>query len=930
MNQGSYTVFTSTSPIGKRFELSEGTLKKTVLGQLYAGNYERKSFNSVDEFIEQLNNVSTSQAISASVPADDSLRGTLTVKGKPREGALARTKENFTFPSTAGVMTLDYDPTSVIFSRDELVNLVRTVGDIPEDVALIWWCSGSSHVFNGDTELQGLKGQRLYLLVENARDIPRAGAVLANRCWLMGYGRIEVSKAGAKLERSIFDSAMFEPARLDFIGGAVCEPPVEQRRGSPINLGGTKLLNSVTAFRDLSNDEEAILISIKKEAKDKAEPECDRRREESMAEKMPALQKQLEDAGMPVADAKDRARRILRSAYEGQSLAGDYRLELEDGQTVTVKEILDNRVKYNRVKTKDPIDPEHRGGEFCGILYLDQATPLLHSFAHGRVTYKLIRQTVAVELKAGDRDVYVGVIAQALLSYDDLYTSGGVLVHIRSEEPDNGSAAKQVEFVPLDTSDIGTLIDARVSLYTKHKDGARKAVNCGPDLVRVVESQFKMNPKFKPKKIIGVTNGAYATPDRQFVLKSGFNPDTGIYNKMLDTVTLPETVSTFDVLLALKTIWAPLSEYMWMNAVSRSGALAALFTAVLRPAMATSPGFFFDAAVQNSGKSKAMDAVCAILHGSRIRRSPFITGTDQNAEYGKHMAALQQEGISYWAIDNVVSKFDSPTLAALILGEGVSIRGLGKNTLISGVSRILICATGNNASLGDDLARRFISCRIDAKTENPGEIPHSFDPQTRALATREEIIRSVLIVLKAFWGAGTEASPDNSDMPCWGALVRDPIKWIADRKLGERAGIGELTDPKLALASYSQAPSDEKIGLQQFLLGCDGMFTHSEMFTASELLRAYNTQPSKSDAQKLAAHALLRDGLDSLTRGMKAFEVADSKDSAKAAAIGKVFTAVVGRVRDGIRLKFVKTDLKGKHWCIENLKTETLKLVASA
>lgn len=285
MNQGSYTVFTSTSPIGKRFELSEGTLKKTVLGQLYAGNYERKSFNSADEFIEQLSNVSTSQAISASVPADDSLSGELTVKGKPREGALARTKENFAFPSTAGVMTLDYDPTSVIFSRDELVNLVRTVGDIPEDVALIWWCSGSSHVFNGDTELQGLKGQRLYLLVENARDIPRAGAALANRCWLMGYGRIEVSKAGAKLERSIFDSAMFEPARLDFIGGAVCEPPVEQRRGSPINLGGTKLLNSVTAFRDLSGEEEATLTGIKKEAKDKAEPECDRRREESMAEK---------------------------------------------------------------------------------------------------------------------------------------------------------------------------------------------------------------------------------------------------------------------------------------------------------------------------------------------------------------------------------------------------------------------------------------------------------------------------------------------------------------------------------------------------------------------------------------------------------------------------------------------------------------------
>lgn len=916
---GSYTIFSSTATLGKFFNVVDGTVKKTVECELHTGNYTVRSFSTANEFLTQLTEVSGSQVISASVPTNGTTTGGITTRARPRENCLARTKENFKFPDGPGIMTLDYDPSGTVLSREELINLLRTAADIPEDSALLWWCSGSSYIYNGDEEIQGLKGQRIYLLVENARDIPRAGKVLLDRCWLLGYGHIKPSKAGSKLEYSVFDGTMFHHDRLDFIGGAICEEPLSQRRGMPINYGGSAFLDTKKAFRDLSDDENTYLNLLRKEAANAVADDCIRLRQTHMENNREKLEKRLISANVAKQDAPDKARSILRAAYENCELASAFPLELEGGKTLTVKELLDSPTEYHLAKTRDPIDPEHRHGELCGILYLDQPTPKLFSFAGGGVTYTLIRQEVSVELRAGDRAIAAKAIAQALLSFKDLYMSGNSIVKVVGSK-----------FKPQSVLGIGGLIDSRVDVFSRIKDDGRKKVDVKIELVRAVYNIFENDEVITPPVINSVTNCAYATVDRRLVLQPGYNRETGIYNRAEKAMQIPETVSADDVVKALRVIWGPFEEYIWANNTARAGALSALFTAVLRSALPVSYGFLFESPMQNSGKSKAADVICAIAHGDRVDRTPFVgCGPSHETEYQKHITGLIMSGTGYYLLDNITGLFKSNVLAALITSERFSSRALGNNEIISSIVRLLVCVTGNNARMDSDLLRRFICCRIDCGVEFPGALPHTFEPQARALSTRLEIIRSVLMILRAFWASGFAHSVDNSDCQSWGELVRDPIKWIHSMGYAVQAGIGEIDDPKLALGTNSLAEADDKAGSRQLVTGLwllrEKEPKARDWFSAEFVASIYNKAPSQgvSDGSPVS---LIRDGLNLLIPFKEKDVITERKLSTN--GVSRQLNGIVGHVFGDLKITSRKAAGGGFVWRIEDLSHGKLRLVS--
>ena len=173
---------------------------------------------------------------------------------------------------SAGVMALDYDPQAgdAVLSPADLWSLLDTNISGLQTAGVVHWLSGSSHIWNDTLELQGRRGQRIYILVADAGDIPRAAQVLADRLWLAGHGRV-VLKSGAKLLRHIFDDAMCEPARLDYCGGAFCRPPLTQRRGPPVVLSDGVFLDTRIALPDLTSSEAAKVEGVKAEARDLAE-----------------------------------------------------------------------------------------------------------------------------------------------------------------------------------------------------------------------------------------------------------------------------------------------------------------------------------------------------------------------------------------------------------------------------------------------------------------------------------------------------------------------------------------------------------------------------------------------------------------------------------------------------------------------------------
>ena len=478
---GQLSVFSSVCPpcLGKTYSLTAGGLQKRTAGAMVSGTFETATFANADDLCAILVGIDTNQALSASLAISGARRGRIVAKDAltPEGDSIARTRGYFNFPKGgAGVVILDYDPPSLsaAMSPQELWSSLLNGCPQLSGGSAVWWCSGSSFIFNGDIEFQGRRGQRIYLLVKDLSDTQRFGDALGKRLWLAGLGHITVSKSGHRLLRTIFDLSMFQPARLDFIGGAVCEPPLEQRRGAPQVLSRGAWIDSREALPSLTVAEEIHYARLVEDAKTEAEPEAQKAKDCWRASRMEEAVKKLVDLGFPSAQAEERAERMLFSALGGVLLS-DFVLTLADGKRITVGDLLDQRERYHNLQTLDPLEPDYQNGKVVGKLYLTGATPTLHSFAHGEHTYRLLRQPARLYLQKGRKSELATEIIKLLSSESDVFSHGGVLVQVTE-----GRLRR------LHKPALMHLVGSRVALYSKGNKGVDFPVDLPADVADMV------------------------------------------------------------------------------------------------------------------------------------------------------------------------------------------------------------------------------------------------------------------------------------------------------------------------------------------------------------------------------------------------------------------------------------------------------------
>lgn len=478
---GKLTLITAKHPanLGKTFKLTASGLEKRTAGQMVEGSFEVREFADVEALAELLAKVGNDQAIMASLPSDERESGQLVTKAEKHKhpSALARTKEDFHFPANQpGLMGVDYDPPpgATPFTRDQLWALLRSVVPGLESASVLWWGSGSSFIYQGEEQIQGLKGQRLYILVQDLADTVRAGDILFKRLWLTGQGRFEISASGSLLARSIIDMAMFQPARLDFIGGAVCEPPLEQRRGLPVVLSNGGLLDTSVALSDLTTHDQAKYEDLVDAARAQSAPEAEKVKAQWQSDRLPTMVEWLVKSGVPADQAKDRAERTLSTALRGV-LLGDFAVTLADGKTVTVGQILDDRAKYHCILTRDPIEPGYLGNKVCGKLYLFGSVPVLTSRAHGGQSFRLLRQPGRLYVQKGSKAQLVDQIIEMLDQEPDLFLRGGALVRV-----ENG------EVRPLRKHALTHTIQTRIAFFSRNTKGNDLPVDLPSDVIDMV------------------------------------------------------------------------------------------------------------------------------------------------------------------------------------------------------------------------------------------------------------------------------------------------------------------------------------------------------------------------------------------------------------------------------------------------------------
>ena len=309
---------------------------------------------------------------------------------------------------------------------------------------------------------------------------------------------------------------------------------------------------------------------------------------------------------------------------------------------------------------------------------------------------------------------------------------------------------------------------------------------------------------------------------------------------------------------------------------------------------------FIDAPTQASGKTKAGLALGALMTGDYVGVSPYVDSRNQEEEYSKAIIAMLRSERRFWLLDNVTGRFESAALSGLITSGRVQGRvlGLSKDGDYSG--RVMLCATGNNATLGPDLSRRFLCCRIDTGVERPSEVTHSFEPAQRAKETRMDIAVAVLTVLKAYWAVSKVAVQGGSDFHEWTRLVREPLIWLQQQGLTVLAGIGEITDPAKALGGSGSNDDPITVGHAQLLKGLKGSAGLNKTFQASNVFGWYVA----GDIKPQTPQALVREGIDGILSGRNVTPV----------SIGRVLANRKDRWVDGLKLVRAGDSKFGASW----------------
>lgn len=778
-----FTVLENASgSLTKRFQLDEsGKLAKQTAGKLFSGK-ARRAVSSPTEFAAFLGTLQANQALAYGVTERAEAQIVTQDELPKTPGAIARSRQFFRYAQAPAVWFLDYDfdratggaPLTPSEVREQLIAACPALADAP----MVASPSASSYIYEGDKQLLGPGGVHLYVFVQNGADIPRAGKALYEHTWRIGAGRFIVGKAGQLLDRSLLDGSVWQPEREDFAAGAVCVPPLQQRRPAPQVWNAEASLFDSRLIADPTTEEAQAIREKRTAARDLVEPQRKAARDAYVVERVA----DLVDLGVP----QDAAQRTAESAADQKILLADFRLQHPDGKEVSVGEVLANPSKYHAARFRDPLEPDYRGDSRIAHANLfSGGRPYIYSHAHGGRRFELYPQTRVLQIQPGEmprrQDDVLDILRLQGNVFDQPIGSGQFrMVHVA-----NGY------IVPFSETSLQTYL-GRLFRFEKY-DGRAKACVAVDTPLQLVRGILAESAARKLPILESVISEPVMRTDGTILATAGYSERDqllSVYDSLLQPV-IPEHPSDEQLRSAFETLWHPFRGFPFVDGNARAAMLAALLTAVVRSTTSTRPAFMFEAPSAGTGKSLLAKCVAALVTGRRgVPESP----PSQNEEQAKRLFSSLRAGARCIFWDNVIGAVQgNAALCAFVTSQRYGDRVLGLSLREEYPNHALLLMTANNPRIEGDACRRVIRVRIDAQIEHPSLRVFELEPESFVLDHRAELWASALTILRGFQsrGAPSQTKDRAGSFEEWDRLVRQCVLWLQ----GEGFADVELGDP---------------------------------------------------------------------------------------------------------------------------------------
>ena len=777
------TQVTSAKPerLTKLWCIEDGKPTKKNAGEMVHGEAQIVQAESPVALVKILNGIQSNQALIFGLPPTEKCP-VVTSENLPRAalGSIARTQEFFAWNDGPGWMLLDGDPIpgNEPLTRDEFLDLLFEVAPSIKNAPMAWGVSGSSFIFDSERQQQitELRGQRVYLLVDDARDIPRAGKALSDRLWLAGYGRFIVSKAGSLLPRTPVDTNVWQSNRLDFAAPPVCTPPLEARRPNPVAINNASApLVTAEAIPDLSVRERSRLSEIKsaEKARDDFLSEIRQKKDAWINDRLAAL-------ANATREERDEARHRLLLAVEKQRLFGDFKLIHSSGELVTVEQMLSDPDRWHGQRFHDPLEPDYSNSDrrIAWANLKSGTAPTIYSHAHGGTRYRLMRQLQQIRLQQGDMPELLPQVMERLRLDGEIFERGGNLARIADGD-----------IIDVEKSWLQTHLESVFQFQAFDSRSSRWVSRDCPD--KLAMRLLAARGDWGLPKVGAVVTFPVMRPDGSVISEPGFDVSTSLLYLNQDSDR--QVLQSFDkpaLIDALVRIWRPFSEFSFDGDTSRGVFLSALLTTVCRQALPTAPAFLIRAYTPGSGKTLLSECLM-LLVGARPSALPM---PDKNAEeVEKRLFSKLLTGCPGFILDNLVGVVDNAAMCAFLTSSEPEGRMLGLSEIRRVSNRTLWVLNGNNVTAGGDTFRRILPITLDANCESPESRRFTFNPKVLIEQQLDQYRADLLNVLRAYQDFGSPLIGDGSfgSFEQWESLVRQCVCWL----ISEGITPAEMGDP---------------------------------------------------------------------------------------------------------------------------------------
>lgn len=855
------TVLTNrTGNLTKTFSKANGKVEKKAAAFLTRGVFNVFIIATLKALDVLLNSLKPNQAVTYGRPEQDA--GNVIVQSAitPPPDTVFRTRDYFAFNASPGILMLDYDPPkhSPAVSKYELIAMLHKACPALKGVGMLWRPSSSSGVDGAE-----VRGQRVYILVNDASHIPRIGEALFDQLWLAGYGYYAVSEAGHALERAPIDAAVWRPEGMDFAAAPVLGPGITRTNYDSMIIDGC--IFDVAEIKELNTTQLGDLKKTKDAAREAIQPEIDAAKQNFIVKTKKEMPARLKAIGIDV-DVEAVGMMAERAALN-RLLMGDWPLTTDGGKLVTVGLIMDNPAKYHNTRFADPLEPGHDKRVAWACLQAG-GRPFIHSHAHGGVRFNLERAPALINVHNAELPRMVDALGTIVKKTGEIYERAGAMVYVN----------EYTKIMQAKPQWLSVAVQRLCRFEALDKKGNILAVACPTP---VINGLLADAANLRMDKLTAVRNAPTMDHDGRQIVVPGYDKPTGLLlvnDKHAEWPAVPAAPSNGDLKKAFAELWMPFSQFPYASAADMSVALAAVLTSAVRSCLRTSPGFGFSATAPGTGKTLLAQCIGALYDGVAPAVSPPCS---QEEEWAKTVFSAALGGAGTMLFDNAEHAIESASLCAVTTAPSFKSRVLGESRDAEAEHRMLILATGNGLQFVGDLNRRFFTCRLDASMEASKVAARQFqmEPLSYCLKNRLKLVTAALTLIQGYSGAGFPRMCDGmASMDDWNKLVRSTIIWLTQQGVLEG-----FVDPKLALTRDSENDPDAAL-LIGVLDNAKNMFGAGRRFTVAEMVNRA-TPPSMK-----AVHEML-------------MEIAGDRGDINTKKLGQYFQKREGRIMNGMRIK---------------------------